>query len=510
MDITTVNRAVKRYLKDERSIILVVVDGSHDPVNQPGPRMAKKYDKDGKRTLGILTRLDAAERRPSQEIGLKCALNKDIVFNLGWHCLRNRTSVERRDGRTDADRDRVEAQFFSEPPWDKIKDRDKGTQNLREKLGGLLLDHIRVHLPALIAETTAARGRRIMEDKQLGVPLITYREQRNYLSSMAKNFQEMTEQALGGKYDNALFGSLGDNSLVSQQARLRANIREMNRLFRRVMLEAGRKLNIEQESDGDDSASGSKDIGENEPGQRSEGSGLSDAYPRGSQDELAPMSPSIDVDESSRPARVFSALDSEPSDSDVEVSLSVLPKTVVFLFYTHKKPRLVTREETEVSVLRFVARWRGTEGHGDTNTALTKEVYKVQTSPWEAIVGDHSQALWQAVEQFVTLALVETVDARVRREVEKEIIKPAMKQLQKRFFAKRQEILEAHRNIDPSCYDGLINRPALTAQSNKLAKRLGLWAGDNSEQQDATDDRTYTNFPLEMEKVFCGEDRRPC
>ncbi|KAK7432247.1 hypothetical protein QQZ08_001192 [Neonectria magnoliae] len=351
--------------------------------------MAKEHDKDGKRTLGILTRLDAAERGPSQEIGLL------------WK--------EQMEGR----------------------------------------------MP--------------------------------------------TERALDGKYDNALFGSLGDNSLVSQQARLRANIREMNRLFGRVMLEAGRKFNMEQESDGDDSASRSEEVGENEPEQRSEGSGLRDTYSQGSQDELAPVLPSIDGDESLSPACVFPALDSEVLDSDVEVS-SVLPKTAVFLFYTHKKPRLVTREDLEGSVLRFIARWRGTEGHGDTNTALTKEVYNVQTSPWEAIVGNHSQALWQAVEQFVTLALVETVDARVRRGLEKEIVKPGMKQLQKRFFAKRQEILEAHRNVDPSCYDGLINRPALTAQSNKLANRLGHWVGDNSELQDATDDRTYTNFPLAMER----------
>ncbi|PNP78810.1 hypothetical protein FNYG_07851 [Fusarium nygamai] len=497
---TKVEKIVKRYMKDKRSIILVVVSGGHDPSCQSGPNLAEHYDKGGERTLGILTRIDSLEPGPGQELFLRCAKNDYINFSLGWHALRNRTPKERANQIPNAARDSLEEDFFSQPPWDEIPNADKGIKSLRNRLSKLLLDHVRGHLPNLIAEARMARTRRIREKTALGVPLLTYREQRNYLSTSAKGFQDVTERALDGKYDHAVFGYLGDDSRDSQDARLRAKIREMNRLFGQLLLNAGRKFQVDERADEDEEG----DQGTNRSGQSNEENSdtSSDIHSLSSHGESS---------------NVFADEDDEfhhgAVGQDSGISATFLQVSTVSKFYTHPRPTPVTRKQMESSVLKYVATWRGSEGHGDTNTALTKEVFKVQTSPWESIVENHSKALWEACERFVDLALDQTVHAPVRQKVKGKIIKPAMQQLRKLFFEKREEILTSHRNIDPSCYDGFINHHALAIQSNKLAERLGHWAMDNSARNDEKNGVTerhkgtenvsegiYANFPLEMEQ----------
>jgi GTP-binding protein EngB required for normal cell division len=110
-----VDRVVKRYIKDPRSIILVVVDGSHEPSNQSGPKLAKAHDEHLNRTLGIVTRLDAADAARIKT-GLACALNQYMTLKLGWHSLRNRTSDERDPPISDMARDINEEDMFSSPP----------------------------------------------------------------------------------------------------------------------------------------------------------------------------------------------------------------------------------------------------------------------------------------------------------------------------------------------------------------------------------------------------------
>jgi hypothetical protein len=367
-------------------------------------------------------------------------------------------------------------------------------------LSKLLLDQIRSNLPSLISEATGATKKRTAERESLGRPLITYREQRNLLSSMARSFQDITDRALSGKYDHVIFGYLGEESSKSQRARLRANIREMNRLFSIHMLGAGRKFTIEatDSTDEEDDVSDDPDsnLNKSDDGSDADNSDYNGVSRRsmGSRGSKRPRSSVLSS----------TSEDDEPFHRMEELDASFLEYRILSNYYHHREPRKITREEFESLVLEYVPKWRGTEGYGDTNTTLTKEVYKDQASPWERIVNNHSEALWEAVKDFLGLALQQTIPTNFQERVGTRIIRPAMESLRETFFGKREEILDSHRNLDPSCYDGLINNRVLNTQMNRLGGRLSHWAGEETLGRRETDgdlnEGTYTVIPSGMER----------
>ncbi|KAK4076525.1 hypothetical protein Purlil1_12616 [Purpureocillium lilacinum] len=509
-----VERIVEKYMADERSIILVVV-GGHDPSTHAGPRLARKFDKEGKRTLGILTRIDSLEPGPDQELCLKCVKNDYIHFSHGWHALRNRTAKEREDNISNEERDALEREFFSRSPWNEVPDKDKGAHSLRLKLSEHLLRIIQENLSTVIEDVNEVRRRRITEKDDLGVPLRSYREQRNFISAMAKEYQELTERALSGKYDHSMFGYLGDESRQSQESRLLSQIRERSRLFGELLSTAGRTFEVRQSHDTVESEQTS--CGTSVDNKRQGGNTQSSANQRAKVIE-AEESRAKPEDDSNVPTpsdrssilggdrssnlfalnnRRFHCGKISPGHGMSETFLSI---ETVRQFYTHPRPTLVTRESMDRSVLEFVATWRGMEGHGDTNTALTKEIFKRQALAWEGIVKAHADALWQACKRFVDLALAQTVNITVRHRVKDKIIRPAMRRLQKEFFAKRDEILVSHQNVDPSGFDGYMDHRALASRSHESAERLGKWAKRSKASADAEafHANVYTNAPVAM------------
>jgi hypothetical protein len=45
------------YCKDERTIILCVIPGNADLSTSEGLKMAREFDKDGSRTIGVITKV---------------------------------------------------------------------------------------------------------------------------------------------------------------------------------------------------------------------------------------------------------------------------------------------------------------------------------------------------------------------------------------------------------------------------------------------------------------------
>ncbi|RSL42169.1 hypothetical protein CEP54_015577 [Fusarium duplospermum] len=221
-DRTFVREMMRRYIKEPRNALLPVLSASGAWTNMliPEEIVDTKADSDGKRSLGIITKLD--KLGDLQELESWLAHEGDWKPQHGWHFLRNRSHEERSRG---VDRDTIETAFFKE--------------NLVEK-------DERFNL--------------------LGKGRSSEREQRDYLAHMAGNFQMLCCSAVNGQYGEgtvpvrlqAFFNDPKDPgglSRRSQYKRLQAVMRAMNLLFNSTMKEKGKRMKVSEHDPDDGSMS---------------------------------------------------------------------------------------------------------------------------------------------------------------------------------------------------------------------------------------------------------------
>ena len=99
--------------------------------------MARELDPKGTRTLGLITKPDALDAGSDSEAAyLRLAQNKDIMFRLGWHVLKNR-DYKMRDA-SSAERDEAEEDFFGTGVWTSMDPKHLGVKSLKPRLSNVL------------------------------------------------------------------------------------------------------------------------------------------------------------------------------------------------------------------------------------------------------------------------------------------------------------------------------------------------------------------------------------
>jgi len=101
---------VQEYMENPRTIILAVVSAKNDAANQIILSLFKKIDKNGSRTLGIITKPDCISAEDEQ-FWFDLALNKEVLLERGWHMVKNRSDVEMQF--SFQDRNDAEQAFFN-------------------------------------------------------------------------------------------------------------------------------------------------------------------------------------------------------------------------------------------------------------------------------------------------------------------------------------------------------------------------------------------------------------
>ena len=145
-DVQMVAEITDRYISQPRTICLAVISATNDHANQPILTKVRKYDPDGDRTLGIITKPD---RLPSgsgsEKAFISLAQNEDVFFKLGWHVLKNR-SFEEGDSNL-MERNSAERAFFHKSNFKTLPKESVGIDALRNRLSLLLFEHIKQELP---------------------------------------------------------------------------------------------------------------------------------------------------------------------------------------------------------------------------------------------------------------------------------------------------------------------------------------------------------------------------
>lgn len=144
-DMQMVKSMVQGYMENPRSVILAVIPANVDIATQEILEMADEFDKQGERTLGVITKPDLVDKGAENAV-MDLVEGRKHQLTLGWHLIRNPGQQESSDPTTN--RHALEVTFFnSRAPYNAL-DKDKvGIPSLKLRLQEILTTHTRREFP---------------------------------------------------------------------------------------------------------------------------------------------------------------------------------------------------------------------------------------------------------------------------------------------------------------------------------------------------------------------------
>ncbi|KAK3309619.1 P-loop containing nucleoside triphosphate hydrolase protein [Chaetomium strumarium] len=210
-DMAMVRDMVRSYIRDSRTVILAVLPCNIDISNQEILTLADEYDKDGERTLGILTKPDLVPEMSMRRSVCDIIHGNKKPLRLGYYLVRSRGA-----DMSDAEFMSRETEFKKEP-WSSLPLNRVGVRALKACLADLLGHMAHREFPKLRRDIGNKLHAMETERKQLGPSRKDANEQRQYLSSMAREFQELTRAGLEAQYaGNGAFEHLIQLRLITQ------------------------------------------------------------------------------------------------------------------------------------------------------------------------------------------------------------------------------------------------------------------------------------------------------
>lgn len=157
-------------------------------------------DPDGKRTIGVITKIDIMDRGTNAKNML---MGKEVQLKLGYVGCKNRSQEDIQNSKGVKYALEQEKLFFSKHPiYSTMPQNLLGTEALTQKLSSVMFKVIRVFLPKIIKEIQEKAKDCEEKLKDLGPPLPTsVKEKMNLLWHIISDFSENYKNQIRGKYD---------------------------------------------------------------------------------------------------------------------------------------------------------------------------------------------------------------------------------------------------------------------------------------------------------------------
>jgi hypothetical protein len=417
-----VEALVRRHMLQRNTIILLVVGAKINYENHIGPSFLTKEAQG--RTLAVLTEPDTAED-PERPLDIVSGRVDDQ--HLTWHCLRNLSPSERKEGKGLEERDELEEEHFNQPQWRSIPGHQKGIVALQTKLSDMLLSAIKRESPRVKMELVQLRDLAINRQQQLGEPRKTSKDQIEYLSNVAQTFEKYTTAAVTGEYERfpELFGGL-DASSSLKYCRLRATVREWNRMFGIVMDTAGKTKVIQLQE------ATIRTTVLTSPG------AWADDNADDGQQSVAPLCRSL------HGAHLVTTLSQRTNFLSIDQLAA----------YNFRMPQAICVSEYVEEVRDQSIQWRGREYNSQAPASMLGLIFLSQSRRWKDIAQVHLDQIWAASTHFVQVALQNSIpDHDVRERLADHIIRPRLLLLRKSVDEKLREILECHSGANTGIMD---------------------------------------------------------
>jgi hypothetical protein len=144
-DKAMVQKMVRQYMSNPRSVMLTVVPANVDIATQDILTMAEEYDKEGHRTLGVLTKPDLVDEGAENQV-MDLIEGKRHKLILGWCIVRNLGQLQLHSN--DCDRTSLEEDFFrNKTPWNTLDKEKTGVAALKNRLQDILASNTRREFP---------------------------------------------------------------------------------------------------------------------------------------------------------------------------------------------------------------------------------------------------------------------------------------------------------------------------------------------------------------------------
>ena len=186
------------YIKDPRTIILCVVQSNIDISASDAIKIARKYDRNGERTLCALTKVDLVDKGSNIRTIL---MNEEVILKYGYVAVKGRSSQDMKDKVSVAEGLKLENEFFERKYPDLLENGLVGTKNLVNRLSMILSKNIQTSLPEIIKELREKIDEYDQEYRQLGTPLPEFDQEKiQLILNMVTEFCNAYSNSIKGKY----------------------------------------------------------------------------------------------------------------------------------------------------------------------------------------------------------------------------------------------------------------------------------------------------------------------
>ncbi|KAI8366934.1 Dynamin central region-domain-containing protein [Choanephora cucurbitarum] len=161
---------VMDFISNPNSIILAVTPANSDLVNSDSLKMARQVDPEGKRTIGVLTKLDLMDAGTN---ALDILSGRSYPLKLGFIGVVNRSQQDILTNKPMSTAIEAENQFFQQHPAYRSVAAKCGTQYLNKQLNTILHAHIKEKLPELKTKLGQLISQKQQELSQYGEPTVS-------------------------------------------------------------------------------------------------------------------------------------------------------------------------------------------------------------------------------------------------------------------------------------------------------------------------------------------------
>ncbi|KAI8343291.1 Dynamin central region-domain-containing protein [Chlamydoabsidia padenii] len=162
-----IKQLVLDYISKPNSIILAVTPANTDLANSDCLKLARQVDPSGKRTVGVVTKLDLMDTGTH---ALDILTGRLFPLKLGFVGVVNRSQQDILTRKPMVDAIKAEEGFFQRHPAYKSVANQCGTAYLSKHLNNILIMHIREKLPDLRSKLSTLIGQTQHELAQYGDP----------------------------------------------------------------------------------------------------------------------------------------------------------------------------------------------------------------------------------------------------------------------------------------------------------------------------------------------------
>jgi len=211
-----IRKMALEYIGNPNAIILCVSAANTDLATSDGIQLAKEIDPDGRRTIGVITKIDIMDRGTD---ALEMLTGRVIPLNLGFVGVVMRSQQDILDKKTIREALKDEEKFFATHPVYRPISSRLGTRFLTRSLNTILMNHIRKTLPDLKQRISKMTHDCQNEMATYGDGFFDSQSKSAMLLNIINNFTRDYASAIDGKLEevstNELYGGARINIIFT-------------------------------------------------------------------------------------------------------------------------------------------------------------------------------------------------------------------------------------------------------------------------------------------------------